>query len=501
VWQGGVVYATSPPILPEGYLMRKDKSMVDFLWLLHNIGTDERIEELANPALSTREDVDLRTTECKVIYRDLSALRKEFGPLMDKVAFDPGLEIAAPYSHVGKVLNLVRNHLIFAGAMGNTDQLILMEKVYLSIPLGLDMRENRIVNGYVMRAYNETVRQWEKYGLELPSGLIYVRLFKGSDMQKTFSLTENVSGVTFPCRFVGIRMPILELDYEPGEPKFKINEKQLDETLVHEFVHAFANSVTGIGRDHLPRWFSEGLATYMGGIYESISSVHSSFDKLGNWKYEIEAVGTTDEYRAYRAYFDFIYRHYGREEFGKFLRESLANGEVETPLREVLQIQGEEGLFSLYASWVDKSLTFLIQVLLVAIVLTWCTIVLFGKEMYALGETLLGLLLTGLYLTLSRSEYFFDSIWENVSVGLLLSYLAYLIWLPVSANSLFSRAHSSYLRRHYSRAITHYERFLARVPKIPYFPRKIIVVAEEEHAEAVAAWKKIVADGEKRSLQ
>lgn len=289
-------YATSQETEDESVVKR---ALVLCPELRELIRSDDWLENLANPVLTTEQEIRRTERSYKKILDCLSYLESE-ADLPD---------------FLKTVMRLVEYFIIFAGT--SDSNLTKRELVNLE-----DTTDPAIVQ----------IR--DKVSLPPPKGFVYLRyypskIFMPKIIQTAFK-SENTNAVTILSRYIAIlQEPTVSLAEE------QLKKRNLPKIVSHEMVHAYINSSLGL-LDHskLPLWFHEGCAIYFSGS--------------GGSKTVIDFTGivytTTDpiEYKEYKIIFKYIESKLGKENLYRLIKRSIEGRTTDEMLTSVGAASFEE---------------------------------------------------------------------------------------------------------------------------------------------------------------
>jgi hypothetical protein len=292
-------------------------------------------EDIANPRLSSKEEVSRRITAYENLLGELNQLT-------------PASEVDAERkANIERATSLITRFLDFSKETDSREVIFIGDRLTVNLPRKLDPSAKRRVLAVVQEKHEAMLKKWKaEIRLPLPAGFLFVKIYEHRDeMARDYQLGPEVAGVAFPCRYIAVALPYPEEQSWGWLRRFFI-EEEFEQTVAHEFVHSFCHIAVGFkqARD-LPRWFQEGFALYFSGE----SRVRTALEGPGG--VTIRDVGSTEEYQEFRGLFQFIWGKYGETELYEFVRASLHTGSVDQALAEVLQLSGKAGLIGAAATW------------------------------------------------------------------------------------------------------------------------------------------------------
>lgn len=363
----GICCAEYRPLLSDSSAdshREKYRQMKDELAFLTELLKSDILEELANPKMSSQEDMDRRFGECAIIERRLNRLIDVLRSGKVNSMSPESYDILTIAIHVRE---MAANYSVFA--KGWSDERIfridLDEKkergISLKIPK-LDRQDDRKrVYDSACAVYHSTVQVWKKHGLEIPPGYIYVKIFPSDkSMEEWFNLeNKKIAGLTIPCRFVAI--------------PWRKSSSEFENTLSHELVHAFVGSQVGYFMSaNLPKWWHEGLATFLSDDLGSQLLEYSvKLDEKGNLLTHTLESHTDDEYMLFKARFEYLLSTYGQERMATFIKTSLqSDSDIDQALKKVYGITAPDKFFESAKNW-RKNWDYRNYTLLIAILVVW----------------------------------------------------------------------------------------------------------------------------------
>lgn len=241
------------------------------------VASEDWFEQLVNPTLTTQDQISERLD----LYSKIHAC----------IGNDPE---SLPYE-LFVIQRLTEYFLIFAG--------------------GFDTPENETV--LVLTSLEQSddkgiVRIRDKAGIPPPKGYIFVRFYSSRhvmpDLVYQAFQSENVSGATILMRYVAI------LSEKGTQPQEVLRRLALPETISHELVHAYINSILGLRGIDLPEWYREGIAIYFSGSGRLHTTVSGDF-----------VIYTTppEEYQQYDTNFKYLEAQLGRKILLERIRQSV----------------------------------------------------------------------------------------------------------------------------------------------------------------------------------
>jgi hypothetical protein len=294
-------------------------------------------EEIANPSLSSKEEVKERITTYEALLDELN--RFLASPPRKP---EPGLKTKAE-----QAISLLTRFLDFTKDTEAREIIFIGDRLIINLPRELDQSSKHRVKTIIEEKHEATMKKWKaRVNLPLSPGFIFVKLYERRDeMARDYQLGPETAGVAFPCRYIAIALPYPDEQLWGRMKQFFIQE-EFKQTVAHEFVHSFCHTAVGFqhARD-LPRWFQEGFALYFSGERRLRTAIE------GPGGVTIRDVGSTEEYQEFKGLFQFILEKYGEEVLYAFVKTSLREHSVDKALAEVLHLSGKAGLVAAAADW------------------------------------------------------------------------------------------------------------------------------------------------------
>jgi hypothetical protein len=181
----------------------------------------------------------------------------------------------------------------------------------------------------------------EQIGLPPPPGYVfylsYPSLAAMPEILQAIFADPDIAGVTVFTRYVAV-FDNQELD------SFNrlLLEQALPATISHELVHAYINASLGAERlQAMPRWFDEGLATYLSGseVEHSVVTPSATLRR-----------GTSAEYEQFNLIFDYLESRLGRPALLKAIRQAVLQADA-AQLYRPLKIEDDAALLALAQQW------------------------------------------------------------------------------------------------------------------------------------------------------
>lgn len=290
------------------------------------VSTENWAEQLVNPVLSTSEEISER----------FELYAKAFQCLPDD---DETLPVELRF-----IKRWLAYFLIFIGGYQtpyNETKLILYDFAQSNDPAIIKVRDEA--------------------GIAPPKGFVFVRFYASREampdlVRQAFS-NEETAGVTILMRYIAI----LAEEKSTWEQQ-AMQSQTLPETVSHELVHAYMNSVLGLDGFEIPKWYHEGLAIYFSGSGKGHTVITPNI-----------TIQTTppDEYQQYDTVFRYLEAKTGREKLLEKIKQSLEQVDPSI-LYQDLDIPNEQVLFAHASAWKQQRLLVNSVVLLAAIlVLIW----------------------------------------------------------------------------------------------------------------------------------
>lgn len=240
------------------------------------------LEQLADPELSTPDEVAITLKEYTALYECLGSDTSQYS------------------SEVLLVKTLLEYFLIFAGGFHTS-----AGESYLDSISFAECQDPAIL------------RLRDEAAIPPPSGYVFVRYYSSRsvmpDLIRQAFDNPDVAGVTILTRYVAVLV----------EDKTDWQERALQHltlpgTISHELVHAYVNSALGIPGLDLPKWYHEGIAIYFSGSGESHTVIAPDL-----------TVSHTppEDYRRYRTNFQFLEDELGQERLYQNIRASMESAD------------------------------------------------------------------------------------------------------------------------------------------------------------------------------
>ncbi|MFH1367389.1 MAG: hypothetical protein ABIH38_05440 [Patescibacteria group bacterium] len=268
-------------------------------------------EDLANPVVTSQEELDQKISECRKVYYLFNGLadylRKQEGFLTEQG--DSLLEMTE------FITQFFSNDSTFSPV----SQVRYVDFSTSQAPAVKALRE--------------------EVSLPPPAGPAFIRYFRSREEMPPIirqCFEEKTRGVTVYCRYIAVLAEAPTFD-KPG-----VNKALLNKTVNHEYVHAYLNSTLGMrNKTKLPLWFHEGCAIYFSKSGGTHVDVTSNADGYLYRTYE-----DTEDYRRYRLVFKYLAKEHDRDKFCALIKESILTQSA-APL-----LQGTG--FSSYEALADK---------------------------------------------------------------------------------------------------------------------------------------------------
>jgi len=172
--------------------------------------------------------------------------------------------------------------------------------------------------------------------LPVPPGFAYV--VTGVSL-KDFDSKDKAQhqGLTIYTRYILIE-PDLKINSD-GTSKSKGND-----TLSHELVHAYTNALVGLKDDDLPKWFYEGLASYL---------AKNKIKEVTNVKMEDDGTVVTtsevmpEDYQNNLLIMQYLSRIKGKKRFYAFIKQSISERTVEKSVVSLAGTSDEKKLLQM----------------------------------------------------------------------------------------------------------------------------------------------------------
>lgn len=289
-------------------------------------------EQVANPLLTSPEQVDERAAQYERLLARLNAQEKA-------IAIEPRLK-----AKLEVATRLLTRFLDFARG----GQLIFLgEQLAIQIPGQLSPDSRRQALQRIQDAHARMRRKWQtQLQLDLPPGLLFVKLYTSREqMARDYGLGPEAAGVAFPCRYIAVALPGVERPVWRRMRQYIVGE-EFQQTAAHELIHSFCFITLGYHRaGRLPRWFMEGLALDLSGQRR----VRTALEGPGGWV--IRDVESTQEYQEFKQLFRFVRHRYGPARLYEFARMSLQQGSVDQSLPDILNLANETAFIGAAVSW------------------------------------------------------------------------------------------------------------------------------------------------------
>jgi hypothetical protein len=290
---------------------------------------DLSFERLINPILTSQTEINEKVD---LYYKMFECLDEETDPLIEER---------------NTIQRLLEYFLIFAGGRQTPPDETTLNLV--SMPASTDPA---------------IVKIRDEAGIEAPGGYIFVRFYSTReampDLVRQAFESPDVAGVTILSRYIAV------LDERKDTwPQRALQLQTLPETISHELIHAYVNSVLGPLLFDLPTWYSEGIAIYFSGSGENHTIVTPNFS-ISNT--------SPEDYQQYDLNFKFLEEKLGRDGLIERINRSIETGDPSI-LYQDLDISDEQQLASRASAWAQQrnylSRSGLIVVSLAAILLLW----------------------------------------------------------------------------------------------------------------------------------
>ncbi len=292
----------------------------------HLTKEEDWFEQLVNPTLETLEQISERIDLYMKVY---SCIGDDDGTL--------------PYD-LSVIRMLAEYFLIFAAGFKtpvNETSLVL---------LSLEQSNDKGI-----------VRIRDEAGIAPPKGYIFVRFYTSKyampDLIYRAFQSEETAGVTFLTRYIAV------LSEKGAQPQQELRRLSLPETVSHELVHAYINSILGLRGVSLPLWYHEGIAIFFSGSGKLHTTVSGDF-----------VVYTTppEEYQQYDANFKYLEAQFGRQYFLERIKRSVEEVNPEI-LYQDLDIESYQDLADRAIKWqkqqwIKKSVILVVVLIMILII-------------------------------------------------------------------------------------------------------------------------------------
>ncbi|MBI3950888.1 MAG: hypothetical protein HY314_10600, partial [Acidobacteria bacterium] len=294
-------------------------------------------EEVANPRLTSRNEVEERVTEYEELLEEINALKAS--PRLER---DGELKAKAE-----QAARLLARFLDFARDTPGRNLVYAGDELVIQVPLDLDQNSRQQAVERIQVAHARMLKKWRAHiKLGLPPGFIFVKLYESRErMAGDYKLGPETAGVAFPCRYIAVALPSQESAFWGRMKQYFIGE-EFQQTVAHEFVHSSCFMTLGYQRaGELPRWFMEGFALHFSGERHVRTAIE------GPGGLTIRDFDSTEEYRDFKRLFQFVLEKYGPDRLYDFARRSLEQGSVHQSLPQVLNLANEPALIGTSVSW------------------------------------------------------------------------------------------------------------------------------------------------------
>jgi hypothetical protein len=242
------------------------------------VNNSNQLEQLTNPILSSMNDVEEQIDLYSTI---LQCLDEEF------VSQITGREILRAY---------LEYFLIFAGGINSQSEESTLELVQLTSSTDPGVVKIR-----------------DEAGIEAPDGYVFLRFYKSRErmpplIRRAFE-SPDVAGVTILSRFIAVLA-----EEKKTWSQRALQQRTLPETISHELIHAYVNSILLPTEIDLPAWYSEGLAIYFSGSETMHTVITPNFSISST---------SSSEYREYNITFQYLESELGRERLLELIRISI----------------------------------------------------------------------------------------------------------------------------------------------------------------------------------
>lgn len=269
---------------------------------------EDWFEQLANPELSTPDQVKNTLKEYTALYECLGSDTSQFS------------------SEVLFVKTLLEYYLLFAGGYHTPE-----EESRLDLISFAECQDPAIL------------RLRDEAQIPPPAGYVFVRYYSSravmpSLIQQAFE-NPDVAGVTIMIRYVAVLVEDKDIWQERA-----LQHMTLPGTISHELVHAYVNSTLGIPGLDLPEWYHEGVAIYFSGSGESHTVIAPDM-----------TVSHTppEDYRRYRTNFQFLEDELGQERLHQRIRASLESADP-AALYADLHLGNDQAFSERVAAWQQR---------------------------------------------------------------------------------------------------------------------------------------------------
>jgi hypothetical protein len=287
---------------------------------------EDWFEQLVNPTLNSPDEVSARLDLYSKVY---DCIGNDTASLSDELL---------------SIRTLIEYFLIFAGgeqSPGNETSLVITSFEQSDDPAIVKVRDEA--------------------GISPPKGYIFVRFYSSRDVMpdlvKPSFESKDVAGVTILMRYIAVLN-----EKKETWPQQAMQFQTLPETISHELVHAYINSLLGLKGLDLPKWYEEGLAIYFSGSGKGHSIVTPDL-----------VVSTTppEEYQQYDTEFKYLETKLGRKRLLECIKQSIAQADP-SKIYQDLGIANDQVLASRASSWSEQWLLIrAAAILLVAILSFW----------------------------------------------------------------------------------------------------------------------------------
>ncbi len=180
----------------------------------------------------------------------------------------------------------------------------------------------------------------EQVGIPPSPGYIFIRSYASRQamppiIRSAFS-DPNVAGVTILNRYIAILVEKPESWVEKA-----LQNQAIPSTRSHELVHAYIGTALSLHNSALPKWFEEGLATYLtkGSKPHSVITPNLSITTTAS-----------SEYQQYEQIFKYMQHRLGKETLYRNIKKVVLEDDVNSIFSD-LNIPNEDWLFANTREW------------------------------------------------------------------------------------------------------------------------------------------------------
>ncbi len=267
-------------------------------------------DQLANPIITNLEELRVAVANYSQVNDCINSIKPDNGN-----------------EEISRLQTLIRLFLIFTGQESTISQPAAIERIAF----------NTSMDPAIIKLRDEI-------GLPPPDGWVFLRTYSSRDempdvIAQAFR-NHQIVGVTILSRYIAIlKLP------NAGWLENALQSQSLPKTVSHELVHAYVNSYLTekypLAENTFPRWFTEGLASYISRSYEPHSIMSANFSITGH---------ETEDYQSYSLIFKYLQARLGKGKLYQNIRLALETADA-SKLYQGLGILDERWLMETANSW------------------------------------------------------------------------------------------------------------------------------------------------------